>query len=106
MLFRSLNNTTINERTRGRGLERPGDGVAPSFFEGDFCRIFGRGGGRIEVVICDRVGELDRTTQSPTSTTQQSTSVRGGGGWTGRGMAWRHCFWKGILVGVRVGGIF
>jgi hypothetical protein len=22
-----LNNTTINERTRGRGLERPGDGV-------------------------------------------------------------------------------
>ena len=26
---------TINKRTWGRGLERPGDGVAASFFEGD-----------------------------------------------------------------------
>ena len=32
-----INNTTINERMRGWGLEQPGDGVAPSFFEGDFC---------------------------------------------------------------------
>ena len=31
-----LNNTTINEGTRGRGLERPGDGVAALFLEGDF----------------------------------------------------------------------
>ena len=31
-----LNNTTINECTRGRGLERPGDGVAALFLEGDF----------------------------------------------------------------------
>ncbi len=31
-----LKNTTINERTRGWGLERPGDGVATSFIEGDF----------------------------------------------------------------------
>ncbi len=31
--------TTINERTRGWGLKRPGDGVATSFFEGDFGRI-------------------------------------------------------------------
>ena len=29
-----LNNTTINECTRGRGLERPGDGVAALFLEG------------------------------------------------------------------------
>jgi hypothetical protein len=31
-----LNNTTIDERTRGRGLEQPGDGVAALFLEGDF----------------------------------------------------------------------
>ncbi len=31
-----LKNTTINERTRGRGLKGRLDGVAPSFFEGDF----------------------------------------------------------------------
>ena len=31
-----INNTTINERTRGRVLERPGDGVAALFLEGDF----------------------------------------------------------------------
>ena len=31
-----LKNTTINERTRGRGLKGRGDGVAPSGFEGDF----------------------------------------------------------------------
>ena len=33
-----LHNTTINECTRGRGLERPGDGVAALFLEGDFGR--------------------------------------------------------------------
>ena len=33
-----LNNTTINKCTRGRGLERPGDGVAALFLEGDFGR--------------------------------------------------------------------
>jgi hypothetical protein len=32
-------------RTTGFGLKRPGDGVAPSFFEGDFGIIFLRGGG-------------------------------------------------------------
>jgi hypothetical protein len=99
-----LNNTTINKRKQGRGLERPGDGVAPSFFEGNFCRIFGRGGGRIEVAICDRAGELDRTARSPTSTTQQSTSVRGVGGWNGRGMVWRLRFSKGIFVEFLGGG--
>jgi hypothetical protein len=31
-----LSNTTINKRTRGWGLGRPGDGVATSFIEGDF----------------------------------------------------------------------
>ena len=45
------------------------------------------GGGRIEVAICDRACELDRTARSPTSTTPQSTMVRGGGVWNGRGMA-------------------
>jgi hypothetical protein len=35
-----LNNTTIkNEQTRGRGLERPADGVAALFLEGDFGRL-------------------------------------------------------------------
>jgi len=33
-----LNNATINECMRGRGLERPGDGVAALFLEGDFGR--------------------------------------------------------------------
>ena len=33
-----LNNTTMNEYTQGRGLERPGDGVAALFLEGDFGR--------------------------------------------------------------------
>ena len=61
-------------------------------------------GGRIEVAICDRAGELDRTAWSPTSTTQQSTSERGGGGWNVRGMAWRHCFYQGILVEFSGGG--
>ena len=37
-------NMTIKCKTMGFGLKRPGDGVAPSFFEGDFDRIFGRGG--------------------------------------------------------------
>jgi hypothetical protein len=41
---RSPGKTPINERMRGRGLERPEDGVATLFLEGDFCRIFGRGG--------------------------------------------------------------
>jgi hypothetical protein len=66
------------------------------YFKGILVDFFvGGGGGRIEVAICDRAGELDRTAQSPTSTTQQSTSERGGGGWNGRGMAWRHCFLPG-----------
>ncbi len=38
-------NMTIKRRTTGFGLKRPGDGVAPSFFEGDFGIIFLRGGG-------------------------------------------------------------
>ena len=33
-----LKNTTINELTRGRGLERPGDGVAALVLEGYFGR--------------------------------------------------------------------
>jgi hypothetical protein len=68
-LVDNINNTTINERTRGQGLERPGDGVAVLILEGDFCRIFGRGGGRIEVAICDWAGELDRTTRCQSSKT-------------------------------------
>jgi hypothetical protein len=40
-------NLTIKHRTTGFGLKRPGDGVAPSFFEGDLGLIFLRGeGGR------------------------------------------------------------
>jgi hypothetical protein len=31
-----IDNTTINERTGGRGLEWPGDCVVASFLEGDF----------------------------------------------------------------------
>jgi hypothetical protein len=36
---------TIKRRTTGFGLKRPEDGVATSFFEGDFGRVFRRGGG-------------------------------------------------------------
>jgi hypothetical protein len=36
---------TIKRRATGFGLKQPGDGVAPSFFEGDFGLIFLRGGG-------------------------------------------------------------
>ncbi len=36
---------TINERARGWGLKRPGDGVATSFLEVDFGRFFWPGGG-------------------------------------------------------------
>jgi hypothetical protein len=38
-------NMTIKRRTTGFGLKRLGGGVAASFFEGDFDRIFRRGGG-------------------------------------------------------------
>jgi hypothetical protein len=86
-----INNTTINERTWGRGLERPGDGVVALFLEGDFCQFFWRGGGRIEVAICNRAGKLDRTNRCQSSKIPQN-SVHGGGGWNARGMAWRHCF--------------
>ena len=74
------------------------------YFKGILVDCFGGGGGRIEVAICDRAGELGRTARSPTSTTQQSTSERGGGGWTGRGMALRHFFYQGILVEFFGGG--
>jgi hypothetical protein len=56
------------------------------------------GGGRIEVAICDRAGKLDRTTRSPTSTTQQSMSVRGVGGWNGQDMASQLRFYEGIFI--------
>jgi len=38
-------NMTIKRTTTGFGMKRPGGGVAASFFEGDFDRIFRRGGG-------------------------------------------------------------
>ncbi len=72
--------------------------MAALFLEGDFCRIFGQGGCRIEVAICNRAGELDRTAPLTTSTTPQSTSVRGGRGWNGRDMASRLRFYEGIFV--------
>jgi hypothetical protein len=50
-------NITIKRRTTGFGLKRPGDCVEPSFFEEDFGLIFLRGGGWIEVAICDRAGK-------------------------------------------------
>jgi hypothetical protein len=40
-------NMTIKHRTTGFGLKRPGGGVAASCFEGDFDRIFQRGGGGV-----------------------------------------------------------
>jgi hypothetical protein len=44
-------------------------------------------------------GRITRPHRPVADLTQQSTSKRGVGGWNGQGMAWRHCFWKGILVG-------
>ena len=67
-------------------------------FRTGFWSIFSAGVGRIEVAICDQAEEIDRTARSPTSATPQSTSVRGGGGWNGRGTAWHLHFSKGILV--------
>jgi hypothetical protein len=60
-------------------------------------------GGTIKVAICDRAGKLYHNARSPTSTTPQSTMVRGGGGWNGWGMAWQlrfdgdfgQIFWHG-----------
>ena len=94
-LFRLMpppNDITINWRPRWRGLKWPGDGVAALFLEGGFCQMFYWRVGFKASLNCNRAGELDRTAQSTTSTTPQSTSVRGGGGCNGRGMAWRHCF--------------
>jgi len=48
-----LNNATINECMRGRGLERPGDGVAALFLEGDFGRsVSGRYFRRVFFTYC------------------------------------------------------
>ncbi len=68
------------------------------FLKGILIEFFGGGGGRIVVAIWDGAGELDRTARSPTSTTPQSTSIRGGGGWNGRDMASRLRFYEGIFV--------
>ena len=99
------NDITINWRPRWRGLKRPGDGVAASLLEGGFCQIFGWRVGFKASLNCNRAGELDRTAQSMTSTTPQSTSVRGGGGWNGRGMAWRLRFLKGTTATPRRTGV-
>ena len=92
--------STTQQSTRVRGVGGwNGRGIAwrHRFYKGIFDKFLG-GGGRIEVTICDRAGELDRTAQSTTSTTQQSTSACGVGGWNGRGMVWRLRFPKGIFV--------
>jgi hypothetical protein len=67
------------------------------FLKGILVEFLG-GGGRIEVAIWDGAGELDRTARSPTSTTQQSTSIRGVGGWNGWDMVSRLRFYEGIFV--------
>jgi hypothetical protein len=67
------------------------------FLKGILVEFFGEGG-RIEVAIWDGAGELDRTARLPTSTTPQSTSICGGGGWNGRDMASRLRFYEGIFV--------
>ena len=54
-----LNDTAIN---------RPGDGVAAFFYQGILVKFFGGGGGRIEVIICNRADKLDHTARSLTST--------------------------------------
>ena len=69
------------------------------FLKGILIKFFGGGGGgRIEVPIWDGAGELDRNSRSPTSTTPQSTSIHGGGGWNGRDMASRLRFYEGSFV--------
>jgi hypothetical protein len=71
--------------------------------KGILVEFFGGGGGRIEVAIWDGAGELDRTAQLPTSTTPQSTSIRGGGGWNGQDMASRLRLYEGIFVDFSAG---
>jgi hypothetical protein len=104
-LFTDLNDTIINERTRGRGLERPGDSVASSFFKGDFGQIFRGGGGRIEVAICDRAGEVDRTPVADLKDTAFNERTRDAGagaetagGWCGI-FVFRKGFWSIFSVG-------
>ncbi len=72
--------------------------MAASFCKGILVEVFGGGGVRIEVVICYRAGKFDCTARLPTSTTPQSTTVHGGGGWNGRAMAWGLLSIKGMLV--------
>ncbi len=67
------------------------------FLKGILVEFFA-GGGRIEVAIWDGAVKLDRTARLLTSTTPQSTSIRGGGGWNGRDMASRLRFYEGFFV--------
>ncbi len=61
------------------------------------------GGGRIEVVICDRAGKLDCIAQLLTSMTLQSTTNAGTGVyWLGDGVASSFC--ERILVNFFGGG--
>ncbi len=75
----------------GAGAGRAGRWRGGIVFIRGFWTIVLAGGGRIEVAICDQADELDHTARSPTSTTQQSTNVHGGGAWMGRGMAYFLC---------------
>ena len=58
------------------GAETAGGWRGNFIFIRGFWSIFSAGGGgRIEVAICNRAGELDHTARSPTSTTQQQQST-------------------------------
>ena len=84
----SVENMAIKRRTEGLRLNSPGDGMATLFLKGILVNFLVGRGGRIEVAICNRAGELDRTARSPTSRTPQSLSICGGGGWNDQGMMW------------------
>ena len=75
-------------------------------FVREFTSNFLAGGAGIEVIICDRVGQLDCTAWSLMSMTTQSTNVRGGGGWKGEGMAWQLWFYLWMFVEFSAGGGF
>jgi hypothetical protein len=87
-----LEKTTINERPRWRGQNRPGDRVVASFLGRGKWIFFAFQGGRIEVAFCDQAMEENGTNWSRPSKTQQSTSDHVCAVEIDRGIAWRLCF--------------
>ncbi len=82
----------------GVGAETAGGLRGGIVFRRGFLTNFWAGGGRIEVTICDRAGELDRTAHQQHHQHNNQRAYAGSGAGTARGMVWRLRFLKGIFV--------